>query len=243
MATLFDNIEVAQEDVGSVIKDLFIRCHSCRLSLIHPFNRGFIYRGNPDAEIAVVYEAPRDAETERGVSMVGTHGRFFERWMRLLKLDTGNNGDVFITSVIQCQPPQEEQSGMMVQREPEKAEISACFGPKCLRVLRAMPNLKVVMTLGWVAAGALLGLGETSQDKPKAKSHDTMWFETSLLPGIPIFCMVDPTWVIKNPTPDRKAVVERALECFQREYLEQHKIVQLAKDAQARREELGLGML
>jgi DNA-directed RNA polymerase subunit RPC12/RpoP len=48
---------------------------------------------------------------------------------------------------------------------------------------------------------------------------------------------------VKNPTPDRKAVVERALECFRREYLEQHKIVELAQQARERREEMGLGLL
>jgi transposase-like protein len=47
----------------------------------------------------------------------------------------------------------------------------------------------------------------------------------------------------KNPTPDRKAVVERVLECFRRGYLEQQKIVELAQQARERREEMGLGLL
>jgi hypothetical protein len=48
---------------------------------------------------------------------------------------------------------------------------------------------------------------------------------------------------VKNPAPDRKAVVERALECFRREYLEQHKIVELAEQVRERCEEMGLGLL
>ena len=70
------------------------------------------------------------------------------------------------------------------------------------------------MTLGSVTAGALLGVGVTLQDGPKAKSQDTMWFESSLLQGIPVFWTVDPTCRSRIQTPDRKAVVERALECF-----------------------------
>jgi hypothetical protein len=48
---------------------------------------------------------------------------------------------------------------------------------------------------------------------------------------------------VKNPTTDRKAVVERVLECFRREYLEQHKIVELAQQVRERREEMGLELL
>jgi uracil-DNA glycosylase family 4 len=241
MFTLFDGLEVQQEKISDVIKALCVPCDGCRLSLIHPYNRGFIYRGDPYARIAVVYEAPRDAETERGVSMVGAHGKAFEKWMRLLKLDTTK--DVFITSMVQCQPPLERKGDEKQQREPDKSEISACFGPRCLRVIRAMPNLEAVMILGWTAAGAMLGFGEEANDKPKAKTHDTQWFESSLLPGIPIFCMVDPVWVIKKPSPDKNAIVERALDYFRREFLEQTKIAELARAARARREELGLGLI
>jgi uracil-DNA glycosylase len=106
-----------------------------------------------------------------------------------------------------------------------------------------MPNLEAVMILGWTAAGAMLGFVEEANDKPKAKTHDTQWFESSLLPGIPIFCMVDPVWVIKKPSPDKNAIVERALDYFRREFLEQTKIAELARAARARREELGLGLI
>lgn len=124
MATLFDSLAVEQEDVASVIKSLQVPCENCRLSLLHPHNRGLIYRGNPFAEVGIVHEAPRDSETERGVAMMGAHGREFERWMRLLNLDL--NKDVFLTTVVQCQPPREEKNGKMMQREPADAEVAAC---------------------------------------------------------------------------------------------------------------------
>jgi uracil-DNA glycosylase family 4 len=241
MFTLFDGLKPEKEDVKAVIRDLCGTCQGCRLSIIHPYNRGFIYRGNPEAKIAVVYEAPRDAETECGVSMVGAHGRAFEKWMRFLGLDTTT--DVFITQAVQCQPPLERKNDENVQREPDKAEVSACFGPRCLRVLRAMPNLECVIVLGWFAAGCVLGFGDTPNDKPKAKTHDGQWFETSYLPGIPVFCMQDPVWVVKKPSPDKNAVIERALDYFKREFLQMDKIAELAREAQTAREEKGLGLL
>lgn len=234
--TLFDTIEMEREDVGMVIKTLSTTCESCRLSLAHPYNRGVIYRGNPFAAIAVIHESPRDSETERGVAMIGSHGKEFERWMDLLKLDTRK--DVFITSVIQCQPPKELRNGKHSQREPEEAEVSACFGPRCLRILRAMPNLEVVITLGWTAAKAFLG------GKPIPKTHESQWFESSLIPGVAIFCMVDPVWVIGGgPSPEKSRAVERSLEHFKREYLTERKVLELATEAKQRREEQGLGLL
>jgi DNA polymerase len=235
VSTLFDGLEVAQESVATVIKSLQATCVNCRLGLLHPHNRGLIYRGNPFAEIGILHEAPRDSETERGVAMIGAHGREFERWMRLLELDL--NKDIFLTTVVQCQPPREERNGKMMQREPEEAEVSACFGPRALRVFRAMPNLKVVITLGWPAAKALFG------GKPISKTHDSQWFETSRLPGIPVFCLVDPVWVVRDPSPDKSSAVERALTLFQREYLKEHWVVDMAADARAAREAAGLGLL
>jgi len=233
--TLFDSIEVEQEDIKVVLKSLSTHCENCRLGLRHAQNRGLIYRGNPLAEIGIAHEAPRDSETERGVAMIGAHGRAFDRWMHLLNLDP--RSDVFITTLVQCQPPREEKNGQMTQRVPEEAEVSACFGPRCLRVFRAMPNLKVVMTLGWPAAKAFLG------EKPIAKTHDTQWFETSLLPGIPVFCMVDPVWIVRDPSPEKSTAVERSLTLFRREYMKERWVVGMAADARADREEQGLGLL
>src|SRR5271170_7048722 len=124
MFTLFDQVELEQEDIEDVIRSLSSTCEGCRLNFIHPNNRGFIYRGNPLAKIAVIYEAPRDSETERGVALIGSHGRVFETWMKLLNLDP--RSDLFITNVVQCQPPRELRNGERTQREPDATEISAC---------------------------------------------------------------------------------------------------------------------
>ena len=232
--TLFDMLEVEREDPGEVIKELTGSCQNCRLGFLHPHNRGFIFRGDPYSRFAFINEAPREAETERGTALVGTHGRAFDVWADFMGLDSNKN--MFITSVVQCQPPRVQDGEELIQREPDQSEIGACFGSRCLRVLRAMPNLECVVTLGWVAAGVFLGTGRTPAEKPKAKTHGGQWFESSLLPGIPIFCMVDPVWVCKNPTPDKYAIVERALEYFKREFLDQDSITELAVEAKENRE-------
>jgi uracil-DNA glycosylase family 4 len=233
--SLFSGIEIEQEDVVAVMKEILVRCENCRLCLLHPANKGMCYRGNVQAELAVLYEAPRDGETERGNALAGHTGKEFENWAKWLQLDTRK--DVFVTTVIQCQPEKVKKNDVMQQREPEDAEIRACFGPRALRVLRAMPNLKCVITLGWPAAKALVG-GE-----PKAKTHEAQWFETSLLPGIPVFCMPDPSWVYTKPSAERSASIQRDLEYFRREYMRQDKMSTLAATAKEAREAEGLGLL
>jgi DNA polymerase len=233
--SFFGGVELEKEDVVDVMKELTTTCDSCRLAILHPVNKGFCYRGSVNAKIAVLYEAPRDVETERGAALLGHTGKEFERWMRFLKLDTQK--EVFIVTAIHCQPPKVEKNGEMTQRPPEEAEIRACFGPRTLRVLRALPNLEVIITLGWPAATVLLG------GDPKQKTHEAQWFETSLLPGIPVFCLPDPGLQISRPSPERAAAVQHALEYFRREFMMERKVVALAVEAKGHREEQGLGLL
>lgn len=228
-----------QEDITEVLKELSVFCSSCRLSQTHPFNRGMVTRGNPLAKIAIVGAQPNDSETEKGVPLVGMAGKEFEKWMNKIGVDTQR--DTFVTNVIQCQPPKKHINGRMRTRDPEKDEINACFGPRTLRVLRAMPNLEVVVVLGWIAAKAFLG---TSNDEniPKTKTHEGQWFESSLLPGKAIFCISNPVDIVHLESPEKRIVIEKFLQYFKREVFDQKKVLGLAKVAQERREELGLGV-
>jgi uracil-DNA glycosylase family 4 len=224
---LLELAPVDQEDIKLVMAELTHTCTACHLSFLHPDNRGMIWRGNAQAKIAVIGEAPGDTETEMGLPMVGPSGQEWERWAQFLGLDT--KLDCWISNVLQCQPAKsmvkDKQGTRPVQDSPHRDEIQACFGPRSLRVLKAMPNLECVVTLGWVAAKALLG-GE-----PRSKSHEGNWFYTNLLPGIPVFCLVHPSYLIRDPTPDKLAKVHNCLRAFRREYLESNKAVNLAKQA------------
>lgn len=207
-----------REDYKEVMKDLSRTCHDCRLGVtVHPNNRGIIWRGNPEAKIAVVGEAPGDTETEKGLPLVGRSGILWSRWAQILGLNEQN--DLFITNVAQCQPDKvRNKEGKLEQRAPDETELKACFGPRCLRILRAMPNLKCVITLGWVAAKQFLG-GE-----PIAKTHQNNWFKTTLLPGVAIYCMVHPAYILREPNPTKSGEAMTGLENFKREYLELKKI-------------------
>lgn len=225
--------ETEKENVRGVMKELSSTCRNCRLSLLHPENRGIIWRGNVEGRIGVLGEAPGDQETERGLPMVGPSGKEFEKWMRFIGVDTKK--DCFITNVVQCQPGKVLKEGHMQQKAPDKDEIKACFGSRSLRVFKSMPNLEVILTLGWVAAKAVLG------GDPKSKTHEGMWWESSLMPGVPVFCLVHPAYALRDPTPEKTGKVEQCLRLFKREYLEKAKDMQaMAALARTTREEKGL---
>jgi uracil-DNA glycosylase family 4 len=239
--SFFSNLpEAPKESVGDVLGELSKNCSSCRLALIHPNNRGILYRGNPNAKIAMLGEAPRNGETEKGVPWLGPQGKELDKWIRYINLDP--HKDVFLLNTIQCQPPKEERNHKLQQREPHRDEIGACFGPRALRVLRAMPNLEVVITLGWVAAKSMLSPYAPPQESPKSKSHEGQYFESSYLPGVVVVCMQDPDQLIFKDVPEKKATVVKYLDYFKREYLQSRKVVGLAQAAREAREEQGIGM-
>jgi len=224
---LFNIDELCRESIRDVLKQLSVNCQACRLSFLHPHNRGLLTRGNPEAAIGVLAEAPGDKETELGQPLVGNSGREWDRWAKAIGLDT--NQHCFHTNVIQCQPGKVEREGKMAQEAPDKDEIKACWVPRGLRVLKAMPNLEVVITLGWVAAKALLG-GE-----PKSKTHEGNWYESTALPGIAVFCLPHPAFILREPTPEKDSKVAEAMKAFKREYLETKKCFILAQEVKAAR--------
>lgn len=228
MQMLFNIEDLGKEDIKSLLRELNVNCTSCRLSILHPHNKGLLVRGNPEAKIGVLAEAPGDKETEIGQPLVGKSGQEWDRWAKTIGLDT--NKDCFATNVIQCQPHKSMKEGKMQQDPPDKDEVQACWVPRGLRVLKAMPNLEAVITLGWVAAKAILG-GE-----PKGKSHEGNWFESNALPGIPIFCMIHPSFVLREPSPEKDLKVAECMKAFKREYIDSKKCSSLAQAIKESRE-------
>jgi uracil-DNA glycosylase family 4 len=209
----FNIIQPDREDAAEVLKLLSVNCTNCRLSLLHPTNKGLVWRGSLEAKIAIIGEAPGDKETEQGSPMVGPSGREFERWARLLEIDTKT--DVLITNVVQCQPAKTDNpEGGKAQSAPDKDEIELCFESRALRLLKAMPNLEVVMTLGWVAAEALL------ETEIGSKSHQAQWFASQKLPGKAIFCLFHPAYLLRQPSQEKKGLLEEGLKAFKRDYLD-----------------------
>ncbi|MFW5747131.1 MAG: uracil-DNA glycosylase, partial [Nanoarchaeota archaeon] len=69
-------------------------------------------KGNPDAQIMFIGEAPGRKEDERGEPFVGAAGRELDKMLRLIDLKTA---DAYIANILKYRPPN--------NRNPKKEEI------------------------------------------------------------------------------------------------------------------------
>src|SRR5208337_4009696 len=151
---LFDIEALSMEDIGVVLKELNVNCQACRLSFLHPHNKGLLVRGNPQARIGVLAEAPGDTETELGQPLVGKSGKEWDLWAKAIGLDT--NKDCFHTNVIQC-----FIGDTLVRAADIKAIYRRFYSGRGIRIvfegdaLTTTPNHPILTCRGWVAANEL----------------------------------------------------------------------------------------
>lgn len=101
-------------------------------------------RGNPEAKLCFVGEAPGADEDAQGVPFVGRAGQLLDRMIAAMGLDPER--DTYICNIIKCRPPN--------NRRPEPLEIEACI--PYLHEQLAIVNPKVIVALGNTAVAALL---------------------------------------------------------------------------------------
>lgn len=102
-------------------------------------------RGNPQAALCFVGEAPGADEDASGIPFVGASGQLLDRMIAAMGLDPAK--DVYVCNIIKCRPPG--------NRRPEPAELDACrpFFEEQLAVV----SPRVIVALGNTAVAALLG--------------------------------------------------------------------------------------
>ncbi len=108
-------------------------CQACRLHATR--DRAVPGEGSPDTEVVFVGEGPGFNEDRQGRPFVGRAGELLNK---LLASVEWPRGDVFITNVVKCRPPD--------NRDPEPDEIAAC-APFLRRQLEVL-DPALVVTLG-----------------------------------------------------------------------------------------------
>jgi uracil-DNA glycosylase family 4 len=101
-------------------------------------------RGNPDARLCFVGEAPGADEDEQGLPFVGRAGQLLDRMIAAMGLDPAR--DVYVCNILKCRPPG--------NRRPEPDEMAACF--PYLHEQLALVRPRAIVALGNTAVGALL---------------------------------------------------------------------------------------
>ncbi len=126
-----------------VIADEVKACTKCGLGATRI--QTVFSRGNPEAQLCFVGEAPGADEDEQGAPFVGRAGQLLDKMIVAMGLDPAK--DVYVCNIIKCRPPG--------NRKPEPAEIEACI-PYLHEQLAAIKP-KAIVALGNTAVGALLG--------------------------------------------------------------------------------------
>jgi uracil-DNA glycosylase len=101
-------------------------------------------RGNPEAALCIVGEAPGADEDEQGLPFVGRAGQLLDRMIGAMGLSPDK--DVYVCNILKCRPPG--------NRRPEPEEMATCI--PYLHEQLALVGPRVIVAMGNTAVGALL---------------------------------------------------------------------------------------
>ncbi|MFO0558444.1 MAG: uracil-DNA glycosylase family protein [Polyangiales bacterium] len=174
----------------SVLEDEARACKRCRLC--EGRTQAVFSRGNCEAELFFVGEAPGADEDRVGKPFVGAAGRLLDRILTAMGM---SEDDVYIANVAKCRPPN--------NRPPEDDEAAAC-GPFLDRQL-ALVRPKVIVAWGRTPTRYLL---KKTESMSKLRGN---WYSVD---GVPVLPTWHPAYLLRNPDAkkDTWADMKRVLE-------------------------------
>ncbi len=162
--------------------EIATHCNQCfRCELGNNRTNAVIGRGNPQAAILIIGEAPGQNEDEQGLPFVGKSGQLLDKILASVGLSTER--EVYISNAIRCRPPK--------NRTPTPSEIEACK-PYLLEQIRLV-DPKIILLTGATAVKSLLA---EKQGITKIRGQWRQW-EGRLC--MPIF---HPAYLLRNPSKE-----------------------------------------
>ena len=156
------------------------RCRHCsNCGLASTRQHVVMSRGNPQARVMVIGEAPGASEDEQGRPFVGRSGQLLDQLLLMAGLDPA--ADVFISNVVKCRPPN--------NRKPSALELKACRPWIDDQIARVDPA--VVILVGATAVAAMVNSKQPMRGLRGEWIHhnDRLW--------MPIF---HPSYLLRNPS-------------------------------------------
>ena len=130
---------------AAALSEAAVQAAGCtRCSLSEGRTQVVFGRGNPEAELALVGEAPGFHEDREGLPFAGRAGELLERLLRAVAIAID---DVYLATVIKCRPPG--------NRDPLPEETAACEPYLYAQLELVRP--RVVASLGSFATALLSG--------------------------------------------------------------------------------------
>ncbi|MBT4459928.1 MAG: uracil-DNA glycosylase [Anaerolineae bacterium] len=145
--------------------------------------RVVISRGNPNAKILLVGEAPGPQENIDGVPFIGRAGKMLDKILEAADFDSQN--DIYITNSVFRMPPGENGKNF---RKPTTQEIEY-YRPYTLEIIRLV-SAPIVLLMGNVACPSILGKTGITRLRGQWIEMDGRWI-------MPIF---HPSYLLRNPS-------------------------------------------
>jgi DNA polymerase len=158
--------------------------------------------GSPTARMMFIGEGPGRDEDLQGRPFVGKAGELLDRMIAAIGY---RRGDVYITNVVKCRPPD--------NRTPTLQESQRCL-PYLKRQIELV-RPKVIVTLGATPLRELLGV-QTGITRIRGQ-----WQRLDMLGGIPAMPTFHPAYVLRQYTEDVRRAVWEDLKAA-RAWLDQH---------------------
>ena len=144
-----------------------------------------ISRGNPEAKLLLIGEAPGPQENIKGKPFVGPAGQLLDKV--LLSANFDPEKDVFITNSVFRMPPGDDGKPF---RKPTNKEVEY-YRPFVFEIIRLVDPLVILLT-GNIACQSVL-------DKTGITSLRGQWFQADGRWLMPIF---HPSYLLRNPARD-----------------------------------------
>jgi DNA polymerase len=155
-------------------------CHRCELGKTR--THAVIGRGNLQAKIMLVGEAPGQTEDETGLPFVGKSGQLLDKILASVNFDTDK--DVYIANINKCRPPD--------NRVPTNEEMLACK-PYLLEQIRLV-DPKIILLTGATSVKGLIG------DKRAISKIRGQWLEWE---GRLCMAIFHPSYLLRNPSREK----------------------------------------
>ena len=209
-----DLAPLAESPAESLAESLAAECRTCRrCGLADNRQQVVVGRGNPNARLLLVGEAPGAEEEACGQPFVGRSGRLLEAMLAAAGLDSER--DLYIANVLKCRPPG--------NRKPSRTEIETCRPWLERQIALVRPQL--VLLVGATALEALLGIKggitrlrgqwlhlEASQGPDQPSLHQAVQGKRAQSPrsplrwpeqgdgGIALMPLLHPSYLLRNPS-------------------------------------------
>ncbi len=169
-------------DDWSAIENAIQACQNCALA--QSCTRKVPGKGNHQADILIIGEAPGHDEDLQGKPFVGRAGQLLDRMLQAIEIDPQQ---VYITNILKCRPPN--------NRDPNAEETKSCYQFLQAQIQQLQP--KVIFAVGRISAQTLL-----QDQSPLGRLRNKQY----TLPGtdIPMLVTYHPAYLLRNPAEKAK---------------------------------------